>query len=289
MTGSVAEAAGVVNEQAWRLPAASLRAYVTSYTGYRQAGLEPARHRGLPSPSVTLIFTLDDPLVIETHADPRQPPDTYNSLLGGLHARPAIITHDGRQSGVQLGLSPFGARALLNMPAGEIAHIDVSAEDVLGPLANEIRERLLATTNWRQRFAILDDVLLARANAADSRRAVSDEVSYAWRHLLRTDGSASVVELAAQTGWSDRHLRAMFRSETGLAPKEAARVIRFTRARQELQRRASDCQPLCLADLAATFGYFDQAHMDREFGLLAGCAPTTWLAEEFRNFQATAV
>jgi AraC-like DNA-binding protein len=43
-----------------------------------------------------------------------------------------------------------------------------------------------------------------------------------------------------------------------------------------------------LADLAAGCGYYDQAHMDLEFRALAGSAPTTWLAREFRNFQAAA-
>jgi AraC-like DNA-binding protein len=56
-------------------------------------------------------------------------------------------------------------------------------------------------------------------------------------------------------------------------------VIRFDRARRRLARRASAGQPLALADLAASAGYFDQAHLDRDFRLLAGCSPTRWLAE----------
>jgi AraC-like DNA-binding protein len=41
-----------------------------------------------------------------------------------------------------------------------------------------------------------------------------------------------------------------------------------------------------LADLAADCGYYDQAHLAREFRDLAGCPPSQWLAEEFRNVQA---
>jgi AraC-like DNA-binding protein len=46
--------------------------------------------------------------------------------------------------------------------------------------------------------------------------------------------------------------------------------------------------PYRLADLAVTCGYFDQAHLAREFRALAGCPPSQWLAEEFRNVQAGA-
>jgi hypothetical protein len=119
-------AAGVVvNESAWGAPAEGLRGFVDSYVGFRQIGAEPARHRGLPSPSLTLIFTLDEPLVLVAHPDPAQPPGTFETIFGGLHTSPAIITHDGRQSGIQLGLSPLGAKALLGVPAGELAQRDM--------------------------------------------------------------------------------------------------------------------------------------------------------------------
>ncbi len=278
----------VVNEHAWRSPASGLRGYVDSYVGFRQAGVEPARHRGLPSPALTLIFTLDDPLVLAAHPDPAQPPGSFETLVGGLHTSPAIITHDGRQSGVQLGLSPLGARTLLGVPAGEIARRDLPADEVLGPLAKEIQDRLRWASDWDERFAIIDAALLARLQHGDRRTDVSAEVGCAWRQLVRTGGTAPVGALAAATGWSDRHLRARFRAETGLSPKAAARVIRFDRARHALQRRAGAGQPLDLAGLAAGCGYFDQAHLDREFGLIAGCSPTTWLTEEFRNIQASA-
>ena len=132
----------VVDEHVAGLPAAGLRPFISGYTGYRQAGVAPAVHRGLPSPFLTVIFTLDDPLEITAHPDPGQPGGRYDTLVGGLHTAPALITHDGRQSGIQVALSPLGARALLGVPAGELASLDVEGADVLGPLAAEISERL---------------------------------------------------------------------------------------------------------------------------------------------------
>ena len=64
--------------------------------------------------------------------------------------------------------------------------------------------------------------------------------------------------------------------------------MRFDRARRALQQRVAAGKPAALADLAASCGYYDQAHLAREFRDLAGCAPSAWLAEEFRNVQAGA-
>ncbi|CCB71208.1 AraC family transcriptional regulator [Streptantibioticus cattleyicolor] len=274
-----------VDESVRARPAPALRPYVAGYTGYRQERVAPGLHRGLPSPWLTLIFTLDDPLTVSRHPDPRQAPGTYDTVLGGLHTRPALISHDGRQSGIQLAVRPLGARALLGLPAGELADTDVPADAVLGPVAASARERLRDAATWRRRFAVLDEVLLSLLR----REAVAPpapEVVRAWWLLMRGGGAVPVAALAEDVGWSARHLSARFRRETGLGPKTAARVIRFDRARRQLMSPGAVPSVVPrLAEIAAVHGYFDQAHLAREFRSLAGCPPSRWLAEEFRNVQ----
>jgi len=280
-----------VDEHLWRVPAQRVRPFVSWYAGYRQAGLDPATHRGLPSPALTFIITLDEPVVIAAHPDPRQTPGSYDTLIGGLHTTPALITHDGRQSGIQLAITPLGARALLGLPASEVANWDGDAGEVLGAFAAELRERVLARDSWAARFTVIDELLerraLARAHPAyGSLRA---EIGYAWRRLRTARGAVSVAELAAETGRSERYLNSLFRAEVGLAPKAAARVFRFDHARHRIASAAKGWPAQCgvpLADLAAECGYYDQAHLAREFREMAGCPPTQWLAEEFRFVQA---
>jgi len=159
---------------------------------------------------------------------------------------------------------------------------------VLGRLAAEVRERVLAAPDWAGRFAVLEEFLAGRVRAVQARpgQAPRPEVSHAWDRLQRSRGAVSVADLAAETGWSARHLGEQFLAETGLSPKAAARVVRFDRARRRLLRQQAERGRVVLAELATECGYYDQAHLAREFRDLAGCPPSALLAEELRNVQA---
>lgn len=265
------------------VPHPALRPFVAAVVGYRHEGLPPGVHRGLPSPYLTLILTVDEPLHIAAHADPTQTPDHYDALIGGLHTRPALIAHEGRQFGVQVSLTPLGCRALFGLPAGALAAVDCHLDDVLGAAGRELTERFRAAPGWAGRFAAIEQVLL---EMADDRVAhVLPEIREAWRLTTASAGRLRVEEIARRVGWSDRHLLQRFRDETGLAPKEAARVARFDRARRALAARVAAGGSPDLAGLAADSGYADQAHLTREWRDFTGLPPTRWLTEEFGFVQ----
>jgi AraC-like DNA-binding protein len=263
-------------------PSPALRSYVAGYSGYRQRGLAPNVHRGLPSPYLTLILTLDDPLVIAAHPDPRQAPGRYDALIGGLHLSPAIITHDGASSGVQVAVNPLGCRALFGLPASELRNLDTDLSAVLDPnLVDEARDHLRSAAGWRERFVAVDRWLCRLALSREA--SVHPDVARAFRRMMAAGGDLQISALADEVGWSPRHLTNRFAAEVGLRPKEAARVVRFDRVRRRIAPGAR------LADLAAEGGYFDQAHLTRDFREFAGCSPSQWLATEFGFVQATPV
>jgi hypothetical protein len=62
--------------------------------------------------------------------------------------------------------------------------------------------------------------------------------------------------------------------EVWLAPKTAARLVRFNEVWRRLEGQAPDW-----ADLARDAGYADQAHLVRDFRQLTGMTPTAYLAQ----------
>ncbi|HEY1634233.1 MAG TPA: helix-turn-helix domain-containing protein [Acidimicrobiales bacterium] len=258
-------------------PAPPLRSIIGGYLGYRIEDA-PTIHRGLPSRYVTFIISLADQVDTVRMPDPRQPPAKFQAFVAGLHATPALIRQAGIESGISISLTPLGSRALLGMPAGELASTVVDLEEVFGSTGSGLADQLASAPGWHERFALLDGQLIDRLRDV---AGPPPEVGYAWQRLVASHGAVAVAALADEVGYSRRHLNDLFARELGLAPKAAARVLRFERSRRLIEAAKGQG----LAGVAAAAGYYDQAHMTRDWREIAGCPPTTWIAEELPSVQ----
>lgn len=250
-------------------PHPALRPLLRSYDGYWEQGCVPGRMRTLPGRTATVILNLGPPLYLRV-PDPGTGDRHYASFAAGLHDGPGMYTHPGGQRGIQLDITPLGCYTLLGVPMGRLANAAAELPDLLGPAAERLVERLAEAPSWAVRFDLLDEFLLARLDAGP---APDPEVARAWRLLAGSGGAVTVAALAAEVGWSRGHLMRRFRDQAGLAPKVAARVLRFERAVAMLSDGAA------LAGTAAACGYYDQAHLSRDFRALAGGTPTELIAE----------
>lgn len=264
---------------------------VGSAIGYQITDSRVGVHRGLPSPWLTFIFSLDDP--IETADSPEQlrtPQASRTSIItGGLHSCPAWIHQPAAQTGIQLAVHPLAARALFGAPTSELTATVIDGRAVLGDDAERLRQRLAETVDWTTRFDLLGDYL--RQRTADApRQTVRAEVREAWTWQARHRGTGSIIAMARHVLLSPRQLHTVFTREIGMGPKGVARLMRF----QDVVRRVTapvrlDADPgtvLDLARVAADCGYADQSHLSRDFRQFSGLAPTAWLDEERRNIQA---
>ncbi len=255
---------------ATRPPDVRLRQYIRQYEGYSEATSFSSRLQ-VPHPAIVLILNFGPRLEI---VDPSGsvPPVRRGSFVAGLHDRPVTVTTPaGEQHGIQVNLTPLGAYQLFGLTMADIANQSVELEDLLGPSANPLIEQLRDSSDWDRSFDILETALIDRF--ADARTP-SRGIAWAWSKLVETGGAMSVRDLAAGVGCSPRHLIEQFRDQIGLAPKTVARIVRFDRIARAVR---DDDHPDWL-ELAHANGYYDQAHLIREFREFAGITPTAYLA-----------
>jgi AraC-like DNA-binding protein len=256
-------------------PSAQLTGLVTRYTGYRMTSAQPGVHRGLPSPTATLIATIDQP--IRLLARPGVGEQTFDALVGGLHDWPELVAYGHVQEGMQIDVTPLGVRALFGMPIGEVRGNSFELADVVGRRATRLSERLRGTQCWQERFAICDQML---SRWASTPRSVDLVALRALEVLTARHGNLAIDQLADDVGFSRQHLTRRVRDELGLSPKRLAQIIRFDRARRMIE---PDQSTRALARIAADCGYADHAHMSRAFRVFAGCGPTELFEDPLRH------
>ncbi|WP_433431645.1 helix-turn-helix domain-containing protein [Nonomuraea sp. CA-141351] len=237
-------------------PSAALRPYVTRLCAYREHYAAPVVRSEMAMPGAVLILALGAPM----EAGGRR----VTAFSGGLGDRFTVTRTVGPCEGVEVVLTPFGARRLYGVPMRHLTNLVVPLDDLLGPWAGTVLDRLASMPSRGERLALVDSVLRARISSGPS---VRPEVPWAWARLLESGGRLGVASLAESLGWSHRHLVARFQDEIGLPPKTAARVIRFGRALRMLRSGRA------ITAVAAECGFYDQAHMNREFRVLGDTTP----------------
>ncbi|MFI6323266.1 helix-turn-helix domain-containing protein [Nonomuraea sp. NPDC050556] len=237
-------------------PSAALRPYVTRLVAYREGYDAPLERTEYPWTGVVLVFGFGAALECAGVQ--------VTSFAAGLSDRPTHTRIRALTQGVEVFLTPFGARRLLGMPMSEVANRIVPVDDLFGRWGGAAVARLAEQPTWREQVRLVDRLLMERIHDAPE---LGPQVPWAWARLLESGGAVSVASLADALGWSHRHLVARFHDQVGLSPKAVARVVRFNRALSLLTPEVS------LAELAAECGFYDQAHMNREFRALSGTTP----------------
>lgn len=257
----------------WHVPPA-LRTSVVNCTGYREVVSRPLVQRWVPAATVTMMIGFGDAggfIPVDYTVGTSPPSSAPSSMVVAMHQR-AVMSESHGCTMMQVELHPLAAYTLFGMPLRELAGQFVELPQVFGRTAGEVAERLTETSDWPGRFAVLEGELARRlADGPTPHRAVA----WAWWQIHRSHGRVSIVELAAEVGWSRRHLTRQFGEQVGLAPKAVARLRRLNYAVRLLGQPGRRS----VAEIAACCGYYDQAHLDLDFRDIVGCSPREYLAE----------
>jgi transcriptional regulator GlxA family with amidase domain len=93
--------------------------------------------------------------------------------------------------------------------------------------------------------------------------------------IVECRGLVSVDQLAHEAGISARQLERRFLNEVGVGPKLLSRIIRF----QQVFRAVESCE-VAWAPVAVECGYYDQAHLIRDFNQFAHQTPAVLFSQQ---------
>ena len=256
---------GVTWRVATRTVHPCLSSFVHGLYGYVERSPVLLRRRELPAPQLVVIFQIGQPIRIFDSGQETANSGSPMSFTAGINDRFTITEYRGEQSGVQLNLTPIGARLLFDLPMNELAGKLVSTADLL-VRDKDFLTRLTACTSWEARFDLVEDLLARRLLVRPELR--TQVVGWAYDRIVAAGGRADISALTRETGYSHKHMLSLFRDQVGMTPKRLARLVRFDRLVGEVRAGKADWSLL-----AVRMGYADQAHLAREVRAFSGLRP----------------
>jgi len=226
------------------------------------------RDRILPSGQSHLLINVGPPQYRIEPGPPEVRVPLVDVWYSGLHEGP--VDTEAPHGSALLGVA-FNARGTfpwLGEPMDALSNRIIALADAVGDRALALRERLLNTPSLAARFRIVESWLIARLRP---RTTVHPAVRWAVDQIASSDGRTSIEKLAANAGFTRRHLGNLFRDQVGLSPKSLARVHRFRGALALLDRPDGRVPWM---ELAERCGYYDQSHLINEFRCFTGFTPT---------------
>ena len=240
-------------------------------------GYSPGPHskeRLMPDGSIELVINLkDDEARIYDRENLDKCTRLPGALLCGPHSSFFVIDTAQQASVIGIHFKPGGAFPFFKMPACELHNLHVSLEDLWGHQSGLLRERLLEAPTPEKKIHLLEQCLLEHAFKPLERHKSVDCALGLFRNIHT---APAMAELADQIGISSRRFIQLFSNEVGLTPKLFARVRRF----QQVLRKIRSGMDFSWVDMAASCGYFDQAHFIRDFKEFSGINPTAYLVQK---------
>ena len=250
-------------------PTPPLDDYIERFWFCEGAPDHPREHI-LPSGTVELVVNLRDDEVRIGHCDTPDGSQRFpGAVISGAYSGFFVIDPARHASMLGVHFKPGGAAPFLGLPPGDLTDAHVDLATLWGRSAASLRGRLCEAVTVEERFALLEQTLTARLGIAPGRhRAVPTALA-----AFEQPG-VCVRDVAAHIGLCQRRFIRVFAAEVGLTPKLYYRVRRFQRAMAQ-SRKSPDW-----ARLALECGYFDQAHLIRDFRAFAGLSPTEYIRHQ---------
>jgi AraC-like DNA-binding protein len=232
------------------------------------------RERILPDGCIELIFNLADPI---TRFDGPQPAETgFRSYVAGQFRSAVHLQPQGKIHLFGVRFRPSGGYPFLRQPLNEFTDRVVALDQVWGQAAGELEEQIRSAPSTASRIEIVEVRLLRVLTAGGEE--VDRTVIGAVQTIMSSSGLVPIVALADHLGVTRRRLEKTFSRYVGLSPKSLARVIRF----QDVFRAVNQGGTFDWAAVIIECGYYDQAHLIKDFQAFCGQAPTAYFEDSHR-------
>lgn len=217
--------------------------------------------RILPDTSVVLAFRIKGEVTQKREESKIVLP---SAMISGLRNSMRVVDYSEKTAMLLVAFREGGASTFFTQPLHELFGMSLPLDDILRRSEIiETEEKLSEAKSNRGRIRPVENFLLSQLKDNRFDRLVFNAVE----QIKNARGDVKINKLVKYLHTSRDPFEKRFRRVTGTSPKQFAQIVRL---RSLINGYSSE---ISFADLAAEFGYFDQAHFIKDFKSFTGQTP----------------
>ncbi len=244
---------------------------------YARGTVPYTREKIAPTGSTVAVFVLGDAILETSRNGAGTTIRAERGFLTGPHDGPAINEPTGETFAVGVVCTPIGCEPVFHQRPSPLRGRVVDLVDAWEPAAR-LRSSLIAASTPTAMLDLLEHEL---ERSCGSATAGHDRCEQAVE-LIEADPIRPIAAIAKTLGLSHGHLDHEFTRIVGLTPRSLARLLRMRLLLTDIDIETTTDW----SELAGRYGWFDQAHMIRDFKRHTGVTPTRYVAAQRAAFGA---
>ncbi|QHJ06707.1 helix-turn-helix domain-containing protein [Hymenobacter busanensis] len=231
----------------------------------------PVMHAVLPATIQSAIVVFGEPYQTITF-DGREIRDIHQGLvLGRVTTKRLYLRQTGRVGVFGVRFCPTGFYNLFGVPMQHATDTTLELDSAAGQFGRELTRRVMEADSHAARVQVAEELLLRQLSKVHPRL---DAIDFVASSIVRQNGLVSMDGLLHTANLGVRQLERRFLAKVGTSPKLYAQIARFGHVFKLLKNepRAE------WVDVAYRCGYYDQAHLIREFRRFTGETPVAYFS-----------
>lgn len=192
-------------------------------------------------------------------------------FLYGQTLEPVSLETQGPYKFMVFQLYPFASKYLLGIDPRKLNDECYDLLNITNIDISHYHQKLIATDKLNQQIEIISDIVgeLIKKNQVPP----DDRIQQVIKQIIETEGRAKVKDLRNEVFLTERTLERNFLKQTGLTPKQFAKIIQFQTSLNKLTQPNFEK----LTHVGLDSGFTDQSHFIRVFKQYTGQTPSYYL------------
>jgi AraC-like DNA-binding protein len=217
-----------------------------------------------PTPQNSIFFYINDQVKMQQDGSDVFLLQPRSVIVGPQLIRVSLDINKSHKA-VRVGFHPGGLYRMLGISMTEMVDESYDATDVFGKELQQVNDQLQEAASFDAIHIVIEKFLLQKLRSL--KRALLFDM--AMLELLKVNGKVPIEQIASMACLSIRQFERVCKERIGMPAKLFSRVVRFSNA-YRLRENYSD---ISWTSIAYEAGYFDQAHLIRDFKEFAAVAP----------------